>query len=112
MSRKEAGDFAKNSKTEHVLWLELDFDNMMRSPSDNRRVELYISYAVFAPETGKVATHGRVHERPYQTTIGGVGVPLPVPSGNAHIEYIIRQTGEDVADRVMDALHVNAPPRR
>lgn len=106
MSRKQASDYAKASKTEHVLWIELNYDSMMvsRLPSDSRRVDLTIDYTVYAPETGKVAASGRVYERPYQPRVGGVGLPVPVPSGRAQIEYITRQAGEDVADRVMGSL--------
>ncbi|HET9533709.1 MAG TPA: hypothetical protein VFQ92_25385 [Blastocatellia bacterium] len=113
MNRKEASDHAKRSKTDHVLWVELDYDSMSmtRSPTYRRSGrEIYIDYAVFARETGKVMTHGRIYERPLQARVGGVG--LPVPTGREPVEYIIRQAGHDVADRVMGALNISAPPRR
>ncbi|HWP45186.1 MAG TPA: hypothetical protein VNO14_18230 [Blastocatellia bacterium] len=111
MNRKEASDHAKQSKTEHVLWVELDFDTMMRSSVDRSRPEFHINYTLFAPETGKVAASGRVYERPYQPRVGGVGIPLPVPGARQHIEYLVRQAGEDLAERVMSELNVSAPRR-
>jgi len=112
MSRKEASDHARGSKTDYVLWVELNYDTMManRVPSDSARIsDLTVEYAVYAPETGKVAASGRVYGRPSRSSVGGVGLPLP---GNQHIEYVVRQAGQDVADRVMNALKVAAPPRR
>jgi hypothetical protein len=112
MSRKEASDYARASKTDHVVWVELNYDTMMgnRVPSDSARIsDLTVDYAVYAPETGKVAASGRVYGRPYRSSVGGVGLPLP---GHQQIEYVIRQAGQDVADRVMNALKVAAPPRR
>jgi hypothetical protein len=115
MNRKEASDQAKRSKTDHVLWIELDYDSMTmtRSPTYRRSGrEIFIDYAVFSRETGKVLTHGRVYERPLQATVGGVGLPVPVPTGREPVEYIIRQAGHDVADRVLGALNIPAPRRR
>lgn len=108
LNRKEAGDRAKNSKGGYVLWIELDFDSMMTG-SVSRRREMTINFVLFAPVSGNVSASGRVYERPYQPSAGGV--PIPVPSGQVPLEYIIRQTAQEVADRVMGALKVSSSRR-
>jgi len=62
--------------------------------------------------TGKVKTSGRVYQRQGRSTVGGVGVPLPVPNGGpAAAEYSLKQTGREVAERVIDTLGVLPPSR-
>lgn len=107
VNRKEASDQAKASDELYVLWLEADFErySIERSTAYNNAS---VDYYLFAPKTGDRKTWGKIYLRPYTPTAGtgGARVPLPVPSNNVPVEYLLRQAGEDVADRVLSALNV------
>ena len=105
LNRKEASDYAKASKDIYVAWLEPELDRLdphRNDPVYDDRVR--VRYVLFEPVTGKMKTHGMVYLRPYRPTVGGVGVPLPLPRGVSTIESHLRQAGEDAADRMLDAL--------
>ena len=108
MNRKEASDAAMPPTARYVVLLELTSERM---GYDRRRDRGYypddvvVQYTVFAMGTGKVKTSGRVYTRRAGTTTGGVGIPLPVPAdGPAAAEYMLKQSGREVANRVMDSL--------
>jgi len=107
VNRKEASDQAKASEELYVLWLEADlnrFDMDRTSTYSNTSVDYYL----FAPKTGERKSWGKIYLRPYNptTSTGGVNVPLPVPSGRVPVEYLLKQAGEDVADRVLSAMNL------
>ena len=88
----------------------------MRSSRSNTGQEyiedMVVDFTVFAPGTGKIKTSGRVYLTQPRKSVGGVGIPMPVPSGPATAEYSLKQAGRDVADRVIDSLTVIVPPSR
>jgi hypothetical protein len=115
MNRKEASDAARSSTTRHVVVIELTSERM---GYDRRRDRGYyaddvvVEYTVFTPGTGKIKTSGRVYANRANSRVGGVGVPLPVPSGGpATAEYMLKHAGREVAERVIDSLGVLPPPR-
>ena len=115
MNRKEASDAAMAPTPRYVVLLELTSERM---GYDRRRdggyypEDVVVQYTVFAPGTGKVKTSGRVYTRRAGSTVGGVGLPLPVPTdGPAAAEYMLKQAGREVADRVIDSLGVLPSPR-
>ena len=113
MNRKEAGDAAKVSANRYVVFLEMSSDRMRynRDRMGREYIEdAVIDYTVFTPGTGKIKTSGRVYQMRPRGGVGGVGVPLPVPSGPATVEYTLKQAGRDVADRIIDSLTVITPP--
>jgi hypothetical protein len=111
MNRKEASDLAKTATDTHVLWLEWDFDRMGNSPSNQSQSNSYINFTLYIPGTGKVKTSGRVHPGDYRnrTGVGGVGIPLPVPNSAAGLEYMLKESGREIAQRVIDSLNIGRP---
>lgn len=104
MSRKEAIDKAKKQNVAHVVWLELRVED-----SGASQPVITIQYTIFMPETGKVKTSGHVYLDRSQVSSGRVGVGLP-PSvtRSMPLDYLMKEGGRSVADRVMDEFHVSA----
>jgi hypothetical protein len=102
MSRKEAIDKAKKQETAHVVWLELKVENYNSSSSG-----IILEYSVFEPQTAKVKTFGHIYLDRAQVGNGRIGVGLP-PSTTRRLslDYMMREGGRTVADRVMDLFHV------
>lgn len=115
MNRKEASDAATAPTARYVVLLELTSERMgydRRRDSGYYPDDVVVQYTVFTPGTGKVKTSGRVYPRRVGSTRGGVGLPLPVPTdGPAAAEYMLKQAGREVADRVIDSLGAIASPR-
>ena len=111
MNRKEASDFAKNTTDTHVLWIEWDYNTMGGSQSDPSQTDSYINFSVFIPGTGKIKTSGRVHPGDYRNRagVGGVGIPLPIPNSAAALEFILKESGREIADRVIASLNIGRP---
>ena len=111
MNRKEASDLAKTATDTHVLWLEWDFDRMGNSPTNQSQSNSYINFTLYIPGTGKVKTSGRVHPGDYRnrTGVGGVGIPLPIPNGAAGLEFMLKECGREIAQRVIDSLNIGRP---
>lgn len=104
MSRKEAIDKAKKQEDAYVVWLEMSVENVnSASPG------IGLAYTVFIPQTGKVKTFGNVYLDRAQVGTGNVGIGLP-PSSSRRLplEYLLKEGGRNVADRVMDIFHVTA----
>jgi hypothetical protein len=102
MTRKEAIDKAKKEGTAHVVWLELKVENYNSNSSG-----IILEYSVFSPLTAKVKTYGHIYLDRAQMGNGRVGVGLP-PSTTRRLslDYMMREGGRTVADRVMDIFHV------
>lgn len=111
MNRKQASDLAKSTTDTHVLWLEWDSDRMGSSQSDQTQTNSYINYTLYAPGTGKTKTSGRVHPGDYRsrTGVGGVGIPLPIPNSAAGLEFMLKESGREIAQRVIDSLNLGRP---
>lgn len=108
MNRKEASDAAISPTPRYVVLLELTSERMgydRRRDNGYYPEDVVVQYTVFSPGTGKVKTSGRVYARQAGRTVGGVGIPLPGPSGGpAAAEYMLKQSGREVADRIIDSL--------
>ena len=111
LNRKQAIDLAKGSTDAYVLWFELQVDY-----ADSERAGLggvnpqylYVRFEVFTPGTGKTKTSGNVYQRPR----GPGGVPIPLPRTTGTAEYLLRNCGREMADRLFDTLSVSRPPNR
>jgi hypothetical protein len=111
LNRKEAIDIAKGSTDTYVLWFELEVDVAESGSAGLGGVQpqyLYVRYEVFTPGTGKTKTSGHVYQRPR----GPGGVPIPLPRTNGSAEYLLRNCGREMADRLLDTLSVARPPDR
>jgi hypothetical protein len=111
MNRKEASDLAKAATDTHVLWLEWDFDRMGSSSSNQSQNNSYINFYLYTPGTGKIKTSGRVHPGDYRarTGVGGVGIPLPIPNSAASLDLMLKESGREIAQRVIDSLNIGRP---
>ena len=111
LNRKQAIDLAKGSTDTYVLWFELQVDY-----ADSERAGLggvnpqylYVRFEVFTPGTGKTKTSGNVYQRPR----GPGGLPIPLPRTTGTAEYLLRNCGREMADRLFDTLSVSRPPNR
>lgn len=107
LSRGEAIAKAKSDKSTYVVLLGL-VEDMMNADSTGY-VELEVDYVVFAPGTAKVLATGRVYEN------GRRKGPLVVPRGPRstmpiYREQSLRAAGEDAAERILKALHLDTLP--
>jgi hypothetical protein len=104
MNRKEAIDKAKKQEDAYVVLLEMSVENV-----NSASAGIILSYTVLTPQTAKVKKFGHVYLDRAQLGTGNVGVGLP-PSTSRRLppEYLLKQGGRDVADRVMDIFHVTA----
>jgi hypothetical protein len=116
LNRKRASDYAKSSPDVFVLWIDLnadDYDMRRTRTQGSYRDEYQVVYAVFAPGTGKTKASGAVYPRPYQPKVGGTPIPSPVPrtSGSMTLELMLKQSGEEIAERILNALKLDIPGR-
>ena len=103
MNRKEASDRAKGMSDGYVVWFELDAEmDQPGSVGPQYNSQLYVSFVIYKPGTGKILTQGHVYQRPVGTVGSG---PLPTPTGGGtQIEYRLQRAGRETAERVLQAL--------
>lgn len=104
MSRSDAIKKAKAETTTYVVLLSLTFDSI----SGLRRTydDLVLEFVVFAPATAKVVTTGRSYMNSRRAGPVVVGRRTP---GGIFPEQAVRYAGEDAANRILKALHLNLP---
>jgi hypothetical protein len=104
MSRKDAIDKAKKETEAYVVWLELKVESYSSDSSG-----IILDYTVFSPQTAKIKTNGHVYLDRAQITNGRVGVGLPSSTARRlSIDYMMKEGGKTVADRLIDLFHVGA----
>ena len=115
-NRKDASDLAKQGTDIHVILLDIVSDNNSGIASaSNSPPEIFVEYTIFAPQTGKVETAGRIYLRPYQpnVNVGKIALPVPIPNvpgrSNAALEYSLKQAGAETADRVLTKYKISSP---
>jgi len=101
-SRGEAIKRAKSETGSYVVLLTLKLDQMARSYDD-----LILEFVVFAPGTAKIVTSGNSY-----TTGRRAGPVIVGPTGRSstsplYREKLLQLAGEDAADRILKALHLN-----
>lgn len=102
MNRKEASDRAKAMSDGYVVWFELEAEvDRPASIGPEYNSQLYVSFVIYKPGTGKILTQGHVYQRPVGTVGGG---PLPTPTGGTQIEYRLQRAGRETGERVLQAL--------
>lgn len=117
-NRKEAIEMAKLSEETYIVWLQLE-DNQFAQPgrsgtgnSKAQRGEIWITYYVFAPKTGKAAASGTTYLRDQRQTIGVLGrtkrqMCYPNVFGD---EYLLLGASIEAAERIMSSFNVSIPP--
>jgi hypothetical protein len=105
MNRADAIKAAKADAARYFVWLQIgsEFADAGRQIK-NQQDELYVSYTIFEPQTGKVKQSGRAHQSIYQTGRGGVS--LPSKNNGIYSEYALRQAGQEVADRILASFDI------
>jgi hypothetical protein len=106
VTRGDAVKRAKGSKDAFVVLLKIATDNIGSGTYGNPNLnDLSIEYVIFAPTTAKVLSSGRSYLASVRK--GGVSVPIPGRSNNPmYVEQAFRQAAQDVAERILSALHV------
>ena len=99
VSRGEAIKKAKSGNTTYVILIILTFDAMARSYDD-----LQLHFTVFAPTTSKVVTTGVEYLNGNRAGPVVVGRTSRLP-GEIYREQVIRQAGEEAADRSWKAIN-------
>lgn len=108
MNRGDALRKAKSETTAYVVLLQLSGAPMSNSSTQNYD-DIEIDYTVFTPVTAKVVTSGHGYQNSNRK---GPLVVGPTTSGNNNLlfrERILRQAAEEVADRILRALHLVSP---
>ena len=102
MHRGEAIEKAKKEQKTYVLLLSLKYDAMSSSNDD-----LLLEYTLFEPVTAKVISTGRSYLNAKRAG------PLVVPTGRSPLyrEQLLREAGEEVADRILKKLNLGTGPK-
>jgi hypothetical protein len=112
--RRRAREHAKVERGAYTILLQVDEDRtgaQVGSRSASDLANLMVRYYVYEPSSATLKHEGQVYMRPYQPSrrVGGVNLPIPVPSSRrVPVEYIFEQAGRDAADRVLSAFHLRA----
>ena len=106
MNRAEAIRRAKEETVRFVVWLQIgsELADAGKQPSKNSMDELYVSYTIIEPGTGKFKQSGRSHHQIYQTGRGGVSVPNK--NSPTYSEYALKQAALETAERVLEAFQI------
>lgn len=99
LSRGEAIKKAKSDDKTYVVLLTLKFDSMQNTSDD-----IQLEFVAFAPKTAKVVTTGRTYpnDRRIPVIVDRTGRGL-------YRELLLRQAGEDAANRILKALNLVVP---
>jgi hypothetical protein len=107
MNRKDAIDRAKRQNEEHVVWLEMKVERTGPSSS-----QVVLEYSVYEPQTAKLKNSGRVYMDGTRRVGGGpIGIGVPSVSRRLPLDYLAREAGLNVAERVLDLFRVDTRER-
>ncbi|MGZ8845855.1 MAG: hypothetical protein ACXW3C_05275 [Pyrinomonadaceae bacterium] len=104
LTRSQAVKMAKEETTRWIVVLEVrsfytDSGRQVQPEQD----ELYVSYTVIEPVTGKTKRSGRTRQHIYQGKQG----PISLPTRNGtYSEYSIRQAGGEAADQILAGFDI------
>ena len=106
ISRGDAIKKAKAETSTYVVLVKLKLDQMTARSYDDLEVE----FTLFAPQTGKVVTFGTAYQNVNQTGPIITGPRSRGSSGGMYREQFLKRAGEDVAQRILKALHLDNVP--
>jgi hypothetical protein len=108
VSKGQAISRAKAEKRAKVVFLQLRSDQGA-DRNINNSSEIVVDYMVFAPTTAKLLTSGRAYQRRgYRTGGVVVGTPGGGRSPTSMTEYVLKQAGKEVAERILSSLHIGS----
>lgn len=102
LTRGEAIKRAKSETKSYVIYLNLTVETMSSSSDD-----LILEFVVLAPGTAKSVTGGRAYMTGQRA--GPIVVGRPTNRGGMYREEMLRRMGEDAGERILKAMHLNAP---
>jgi hypothetical protein len=103
LGRGEAIKRAKSETKSYVIYLTLTVETMGRTND-----ELVLEFVVLAPTTAKMVTGGRAYMTGQRSGPIVVGPPTS-GRGGIYREETLRRMGEDAGERILKAMHLNAP---
>lgn len=108
MSRSDAIKRAKEETVRYVVWLQIgsELADSGKQPSRNSVDELYVTFTILEPRTGKFKQTGRSHHQIYQTGRGGVSAPTSSRNNPTYSEYALKQAARETAERVLEAFDI------
>ena len=103
LSRADAVKMAKAEKETYVVWIQLRADTFsgetgIYDDPDN----VFISYSVLAPVTGKTKTQGNTYPRAYRNK--GINLPSSTTTG----DYYLNLAARGAAERILDHFHIRS----
>ena len=105
LTRGEAIKRAKSETKSYVVLLTLTVETMTSSSSYE---DLVLEFIVLAPSTAKNVTGGRAYMTGQRAGPIVVGPPTS-RRGSIYREETLRRMGEDAGERILKAMHLNAP---
>jgi len=127
LRRKEAIELARSGENVYVAWFQLELDLMgsadAKTDAEKAAVTpinpacLFVTYAIYAPGTGKPIAQGHVYQPGYQDRCAGtVYHPSPypdrqMPTRGTTPELELKRAGGEAADRIMTALNIAVPAK-
>ena len=108
MTRAQASNAAKTEKERYVVWLQLgnDIADSSRQVQDQYS-QLYVSYAVYEPGTGRTRASGRTNNG--LAKVGNIGISGPTSTRRnaAYEQEMVKRSAREAADRVLKSLGVS-----
>jgi hypothetical protein len=105
LTRSEAMHKAKEEKNRYIVSLQVGSDTMNSAKqSRNGPDELYVSYAIYDPVTGKTRQTGRAHNSVYKSGRGTVTAPSK--NSSLYSEYALKQAARETAERILEAFDI------
>jgi hypothetical protein len=107
MSRADAIRKAKEGADVYVVWLQLKPNNFSgRTGPYDDPYNVFVTYSVFAPTTGKQATSGNTFPEAYRNK------RVRVPTSTTDGDYSLNQAARGAAERILDHFHVSTLNQR
>ena len=110
ITRGDAAKMAKDETNRYVVLLQLT-DGLGGSAPQTRSgaSELYVTYLILEPGTGKVKQSGRAHKSIYPS--GNVGVSGPARQSPVYSDYAIKQAARETAEKILEAFDIKVNER-
>ena len=105
ITRGDAAKMAKDETNRYVVLLQIT-DGLGGSAPQTRSgaSELYVTYLILEPGSGKVKQSGRAHKSIYPS--GNVGVSGPARQSPVYSDYAIKQAARETAEKILEAFDI------
>jgi len=105
ITRGDAAKMAKDETNRYVVLLQIT-DGLGGSAPQTRSgaSELYVTYLILEPGSGKLKQSGRAHKSIYPS--GNVGVSGPARQSPVYSDYAIKQAARETAEKILEAFDI------